>query len=81
MSEIDPALRDHAAVLRGFRELRADHRGVTLRELLSRMDRDDVEIRAAVNLARARGDIARLGRSPSGSQLYGLTSLADADRV
>lgn len=77
MPPVDQDLRDYAHVLRGFRELRADHRGVTLRELISCVDGNDAEIRAAVSLARARGEITRLGRSPSGSQLYGLTSGAD----
>jgi hypothetical protein len=67
---------DYGEVIDRLRELRADHRGVTVRELLPRIDGSDSAIRAALVLARSRGDVVSLGRSPSGAQLFGLTSRA-----
>lgn len=71
---------DHRDLMRGLRELRADHRGVTLREVVLRTGGTDVEVRVAINRACARGEVVRLGRSPSGSQLFGLTSRPDVPR-
>jgi len=63
------------AVLAGMRALGGDHRGVTSRELSAQTGYGEREVRGALSLARAQGRVSRLGASPTGSALYGLTSL------
>lgn len=62
-------------VLAGMRALGGDHRGVTSRELCAQTGFDERQVRGALSLARAQGRVSRLGPSPGGSPLYGLTSL------